>query len=210
MVVEHKNLSEIQKLNKRLTQLSILSIIMTEESKAWLRVHIKVLDETAKSIIFNIDNGSGDHVFIVFSEKGCIIKGFDHESFFSPYARDKHHVWPGIYDNVPQELLCLLDDPMFEKDDVTFCIWRTNADLAWQKGNIENPNSYDDGSNFLIGFLFALTDDYVEWANDYYGQDVSAEVINDFFQGAEINKKIIMEINPERDPDAALGEIAVL
>ncbi|WP_123042562.1 hypothetical protein [Cohnella candidum] len=37
------------------------------------------------------------------------MKGFDHESPLSPYAQDEHRVWPGIYDNVPSELLSLLE-----------------------------------------------------------------------------------------------------
>ncbi|WP_156123804.1 hypothetical protein [Paenibacillus sp. FSL R7-0273] len=44
-----------------------------------------------------IDNGAGDHLIILFSGEGCIIKGFDHESGLSPYAQDEYKVWQGIY-----------------------------------------------------------------------------------------------------------------
>ncbi|BFH59492.1 hypothetical protein [Paenibacillus azoreducens] len=56
-----------------------------------------------------IDNGAGDHLIMLFSVEGSIIKGFDHESQLSPYAQDEHKVWPGIYDNVPSELLSHLE-----------------------------------------------------------------------------------------------------
>jgi hypothetical protein len=32
-------------------------------------------------------NGSGDELYILFNPFGAILKGFDHESFMSPWAR---------------------------------------------------------------------------------------------------------------------------
>ncbi|MFE2032854.1 hypothetical protein ACFXBB_06245 [Streptomyces scopuliridis] len=45
-------------------------------------------------------SGSGDEYSIVFSAVGAYVRGFDHESPMSPYARDGEP-WPGVIDGVP-------------------------------------------------------------------------------------------------------------
>jgi hypothetical protein len=209
MIIKHENLPAPQELKRRLNKIAALNIIMTEESESWLRVCHKVLDPDGGSCIFSIDNGSGDNVFIVFSEDGCMIKGFDHESFFSPYARDEFHVWSGIYDDVPQPLLSLLDDPMYEKEVVTFCVWRETTDTEWQKGEIENPDNDDDGMNFLLAFLFSSAEDYREWAKDYYEKELPLEAIELVYIGEEITEELVAAINPERDVVEVLKEIKI-
>ena len=39
-------------------------------------------------------------MFIFFTDDGCLIKGFDHESEVSIHVRDEFKVWEGIYFNV--------------------------------------------------------------------------------------------------------------
>lgn len=71
-----------------------------------------------------VDNGTGDHIYFLFSKNGTIIKGFDHESELSSYANEEEKIADGIYDSVTPELMKLLEDGSVERDDVTFCIWR--------------------------------------------------------------------------------------
>ena len=73
-----------------------------------------------------------NNMFILFSEHGVIIKGFDHESGLSPYANESFKLVDGIYDLVPKELLNLLNDKSIEKEVATFCIWKTPEDLVWK------------------------------------------------------------------------------
>ncbi|WP_255374236.1 hypothetical protein [Cohnella sp. OV330] len=90
-----------------------LNIILCRDE--WLRYHSFVQDWAEGVSMAKIDNGAGDHLIILFSPEGTIIKGFDHESELSPYAQDEHQVWQGIYDEVPKELLSLLEDDAIEK-----------------------------------------------------------------------------------------------
>jgi len=210
VVVEHGSLPDIEVLKDRMKILAALNIVMTSEDEAWLRVHSIVLDPEGLLCAYRVDNGSGDTMFVIFSDEGCIIKGFDHESALSPYAQDEEDVWPGIYDDVPQGLLSLLDDPAFEKDDVTFCIWHGCDDAGWRQGDIETVDDDDGGFGFLIGFLFPTAAGYVEWAQDYYETDFPAETIEAIYTGAEIDEAAVAKINPVRDTQAALREIQTL
>lgn len=70
----------------------------------------------------SLDNGSGDHVFMVFSARGIFLKGFDHESVMSPYANDPEEVQAGVLDSVPTEFSTYLHEPAFMMEDTTFCI----------------------------------------------------------------------------------------
>ncbi len=210
VIVRHKNIPEISELKNRLYILAVFNIIMLDEDNAWLRIHSKLTDPDGQLSIFQIYNGAGDEMFVIFSNDGCIIKGFDHESFFSPYARDEFHVWDGIYDEVPQKLLRQLDDPMFEKDDVTFCIWSETDDSEWHKGSIENSDNDDDGFDFLIDYLYSSPEDLCKWAQNYFEKAFSQATIKQIYSGVSVDEKIIKEINPERDAQLALKEIAVL
>jgi hypothetical protein len=136
-----------------------------------------------------IDNGSGDHLFILFSSKGTIIKGFDHESELSPYAQEEHEVWPGIYENVPNELLSLLDNDAIERDVVTFCIWCEKSDFRWQKGKVEIPEGEDDGSGFLVNAIFHTPEDFVKFAEDYFEITPSIEIIEKIYNGFPIKQR---------------------
>ena len=209
-IIKHENLTSVITLKERLMCLVALDIIMTPHDKNWLRVYNKIDDSDGLLDIFEIDNGAGDNLFIVFSENGCIMKGFDHESPFSPHQRDDFSVWEGIYDETPKHLLDLLSDPMFEKDEVTFCIWRSNNDSEWLTGTIINPNNHDNGFDFLCSYLRESAFDYYDWARDYYNKEFPLSVVEEIFAGIDINDKIIKAINPDRDVAESLCEIRKL
>jgi len=211
--VMHESLPDVEVLKGRLNILAALGIIMSSEDEAWLRVHSKVADPEGLLCAYRVDNGAGDVMFVVFADEGCIIKGFDHESYLSPYARDEYEVWPGVYDEVPQGLLSLLDDPAFEKDDATFCVWCERDDAVWKQGAVEAEDAEDGddgGFEFLLGLLFPTAEDYVVWAQDYYEEELPVQAIECVYAGATIDEAAIASINPERDAPAALREIQAL
>lgn len=185
-----------------------LNMILCQEE--WLRYHSFVPKWGENISLAKIDNGSGDHLLILFSPQGTIIKGFDHESAISPYAQDEHAVWPGIYDDVPHELLSLLGDEALEKEDVTFCIWRGKNDTAWKRGNIFIPEGETDGSAFLLGTLFFTPAEFVDFADDYFEITLSSEIVEKIYEGLPITKEMIRVLNAECDPETVLRELETI
>ncbi|OMF93521.1 hypothetical protein [Paenibacillus sp. FSL R7-0337] len=185
-----------------------LNIILCQEE--WLRYHSFNQEWNDGVSMAKIDNGSGDHLFILFSNEGSIIKGFDHESELSPYAQDEHKVWQGIYDDVPKGLLPLLDDDAIEKEDVTFCIWRKSSDTSWHKGNVEIPEGESDGSDFLLGCIFHTPEDFVEFATDYFELSLSLEVVAKIYEDLPITEEMIHSLNSSCDVKEVLQELELL
>ncbi|MBD3918392.1 hypothetical protein H8B09_06460 [Paenibacillus sp. PR3] len=195
-------------LKKLMKIQAALNIILCQDE--WLRYHSYVQDWDEGVCMAKIDNGAGDHLIILFSPEGSIIKGFDHESELSPYAQDEHKVWQGIYEAVPKELISLLEDDAIEQDDVTFCIWRENSDTFWHKGKVEIPEGGSDGSDFLVGCIFHTPDDFVEFARDYYELSLSLDVVAQIYDNVPITAEIINILNPDCDAKEVLQELELL
>ncbi|SFS72614.1 hypothetical protein [Paenibacillus sp. BC26] len=198
------------KILKRLMKIhASLNIVLCPDDE-WLRYH--KFDPTWSDYVSmaKIDNGSGDHIFIVFSPQGAIIKGFDHESGLSPYAREEHEIWPGIYEGVPNLLFALLNDEAIESDDVTFCIWREISDSTWQKGKVEIPEGEDDGLSYLVGSIFLTPEDFVQFAQEYFELTPSLAIIKKIYDGVPITAEMITKLNPECNVEDVLHELELL
>ncbi|WP_407572742.1 hypothetical protein [Deinococcus altitudinis] len=179
-------------------------LMLCEE--AYLRLYTFDANWSAGQRMGKLDNGGGNTVFVLFTPAGTVIKGFDHESEVSRHARDDSEPWPNIYSGMPEQLFEALNDPAFEPDDVTFCLWRGPSDTHWWRG-FKLPVGVDDGSDDLLSFLFSTPDDYAEWAADNYEQPVNAEVLALMADGAPITQELIVQFNPERDAEAAISEL---
>ncbi|KRE92124.1 hypothetical protein ASG89_33730 [Paenibacillus sp. Soil766] len=185
-----------------------LNIILCEDE--WLRYHSFVQDWDEGVCMAKIDNGAGDHLIILFSPEGSIIKGFDHESELSPYAQDEHKVWQGIYDDIPKELLSLLEGDAIKKDDVTFCIWCENSDTNWRKGKVEIPKGESDGSDFLVGCIFHTPEEFVEFAKGYFESSPTLDVVAKIYDDFPITAEMINILNPDCDVKEVLQELELL
>ena len=183
-----------ESLKKLMIVQAALNTILCETE--WLRYHGFVQEWDEGVCMAKIDNGAGDHLIMLFSSEGSIIKGFDHESQLSPYAQDEHKVWPGIYDNVPNELLSLLEHEGIEKEDVTFCMWHKNSDSRWQNGKVKIPKGADDGSVFLIGAIYQTPEDFVQFAKDYFEIALPVDIVKKVYEGVPITVEMIQTINP--------------
>ncbi|MBE1444355.1 hypothetical protein [Paenibacillus sp. OAS669] len=208
MLNELEQLPEPASLKKLMAVQAALNTILCETE--WLRYHSFVQEWDEGVSMAKIRNGAGDHLIMLFSSDGCILKGFDHESQLSPYAQDEHKVWPGIYDNVPNELLSLLEHEGIEKEDVTFCIWRKNSDPTWQKGKVKLPNGADDGSSFLLGTIYQTPEDFVQFAEDYFELELPIEVVEQVYEGVPVTVEMIQRLNPDCAAEEVYRELESL
>ncbi|WP_314587860.1 hypothetical protein [Paenibacillus terrigena] len=197
-----------ENLKKLMIVQAALNTILCETE--WLRYHSFVQEWDEGVCMAKIDNGAGDHLIMLFSAEGSIIKGFDHESQLSPYAQDEHKVWPGIYDYVPNELLLHLEHEGIEKEDVTFCMWRRNSDSRWQKGKVEIPKGAEDGSGFLIGAIYQTPEDFVQFAKDYFEIELPVDIVKKVYEGVSITVEMIQTINPDCATEEVYRELESL
>lgn len=200
-----------EELKNILISQAALDIIMIEEEDSWLRVTSFYKDYFDGVDMVKIDNGAGDHIYFLFSKYGSVIKGFDHESILSPYANDEEEIAKGIYDLLPQELMSLLDEST-ERDDVTFCIWRSINDSHWRKGDVVFPKgntSDDDGEGFLLGYIFTNADMWLDWAKSYYEkqvENIQVNIVERIYKHESITGSLIEKINPQRGVESVIKE----
>ncbi|MCL6660984.1 hypothetical protein [Paenibacillus amylolyticus] len=202
-------------LRKRMRILAALDIIFSEEE--WLRVH-HYEDKLQPGVAWgSINNGAGDHLHVLFTDSGTLIKGFDHESPLSPHAREDGEIYPGMYDEVPETLMAVLRDQeeTLDMEDVTFCLWQEGNDLPWKVGNwIQLAMTEEDeadargGAEFLLGYLNKKSEDYADWAKGYYDfPDLPLEAVAEVYEGKPVTARLIKQLCPERDVAAALDEL---
>lgn len=205
---EQDKLPAPMELKKQLRILAALDVILCETD--WLRVHSFHPEWEEGVHLGKIDNGAGDDLYVIFAPEGTMIKGFDHESPYSPHAQEEYETWPGIYEGVPPKLMAYLEDreDEFEKEDVTFCWWNDSGE--WKTGETERPENWDDGFNFLFGYVNQSAESYREWAETYFDAQLELEAIQQVFAGVPITVEIIASLNPERDASAAMDELRML
>lgn len=194
---------------------AILDIIITPEPESWLRLVSYYYDTRKRCHVFKITNGSGDHLYALFTEQGAIIKGFDHESCLSPYQNGNTHIMAEIYNNIPWTLFQLLDDDT-EKNDVTFCLWQLPGESIWHKNQIVLPSvcpqdeEEDGGESFLMKYIFATAEEWYEWASIYYELEEEAwDAAALLYENNEITRSMVNDLNPERDYDTIIDECEV-
>ena len=157
-------------------------------------------------------DGSGDHFFAHFSKSGCWLKGFAHESLMSPQGNCSGKVWPGVLNGVPPEFTDCLQEPAFEVEQTTFCLWRRYNDRCWQTGQIAYPGNQPDpdGSAMLLSHLDGRPETYQVWATEYYERPVSLAAIEHVYQQNFLMPDVISELNPKvslADLGADIAEI---
>ena len=145
-------------------------------------------------------NGQGDEWFCVFSSAGLFLKGFDHESPMSPWAKQPPRVWPGVLNEVPETFKSFLTEPAFSMADTTFCIWRGPEDAEWRTGRIEYPSDQDpDGSEWMMSILDGDPQKYQSWAESYWERPISLELINHVYEHRPLSEEFVQSLNPKRD-----------
>ena len=220
-----------QKMKTLLKKQAILDIIMTPEDDAWFRLVSYEYDKSKQCDVFKITGDDGDHLYILFSEDGVLIKGCDHESCFSPYLLDEGTedadeasqserlaFINSMYYGIPEQLLSLLDEDM-NREAVTFCMWQSAGDTQWHKSQVQQPDTClqqdsnlidDGGEKRLMAYIFPSADEWYEWAAIYYelreeGWDAAARI----YDSEELTRTMVEDLNPERDYDSIIDECEV-
>jgi hypothetical protein len=190
------NLPSIDDLKKYLQSLATLDSILSPE---WEFRYYSFNSRWDKyTALASIRNGSGDHIFFVFNESGCLVKGFNHESSMSPFQLENNSIYPGIIDEVPTEFVEYLQDVSLVPEETSFCVWKKYSDISWQKGEVIFPHENDpDGSKQLLSMIFTDPKQYQKWAEEYYETNIEIELITHIFSHKLLTQNIIFTINPQ-------------
>ncbi|MEM7261232.1 MAG: hypothetical protein AAF488_04520 [Planctomycetota bacterium] len=123
------------------------------------------------------DNGQGDHLFAVFDEAGCFMMGFAHESEMTPWRTKPPKIWPGLFDDIPEEFRGYLEEEAFQPDSATFVIWRAHSHPRWCTASIVDEFLPWDGSDDLLELATPNAELYREWAEENFEVEVELDAI---------------------------------
>jgi hypothetical protein len=146
----------------------------------------------------SMTDGQGDNFFALFAEAGTIVKGFDHESPMSPWARKDKSLWPGIFDGVPPQFSDFLTEPAFDIPNTTYCLWKLIGDESWQTGPVKYPEGEEDsdGATEHLSIYVGGPATYQEFALEYYERTIPLESVQRIFAHEPLDDQIVRALNP--------------
>ena len=106
------------KIKTRLDALLVLDEYLTDPSEDWIKLVIKT--EEDYGLRYLIDNGSGDSLDVILTDKMSLIKGLDHESSLSQFAADEWNqdIIDSFYKGLDEKYVSLYSED--QKDETTF------------------------------------------------------------------------------------------
>jgi hypothetical protein len=196
-------LPDVEVLEQRSRVLAVLDAILCPD---WdLRYHSFDAVWSERQRMGSMRDGSGTASWIVFSDAGAFVQGFDHESPMTPFRVSPPAVWPGLLDQVPDAFADELQEPAFGDSagvrQATVCCWRVTGDPRWSTGDVALPPGDDiDGADAIFGILTDGTGEaYRRYAADYFEVEVDPAVIRTLIDGTPLTPALARSLNPETD-----------
>jgi len=180
-------LPEIEALRQRCKALAMLDAMICPE---WdYRYYSFNANWSTGEEMASMRNGQGDGWFLLFDKAGAALKGFAHESDVAKSDHAKR-----IQIEVPSIFSSFLSEPAFSMGDATFCYWRSVRAEEWSKVSAKDPES-DDGSTALLALLVDSAESYVEFASDYFEENISIERVRCVYSLQPIDERLVSSVN---------------
>ena len=178
---------EWDKIKTRLDALLVIDEYLIDPSEDWLRLVIKT--EENYGLRYLIDNGSGDSLDVVFTDKMILIKGFDHESSLSQFSANEWNqdIIDGFYKELDEKYQNLYSEE--QKDETTFFIWYDGQ---------EHQNTYQDqdGGEWLLSYFFESFERFHEFVTDYYSITVDEDLLRKLYNQGQLSKVALEQLIP--------------
>lgn len=173
-------------MRKSLEALFVLDNALTDPSEEYLRlVHKKEMDSNLK---YEIDNGAGDSLSVIFTETAVLIKGFAHENSLNQFAADEWNqsIIDRMYEGLDEKWKNLFS--VEERKQTTFFIW--------YDGEVhQNQPDGNDGGRWLLGYFFDTYERFREFVAEYYSMEFDNQLLqklytDSFLSDSELSKLI--------------------
>lgn len=173
-------------MRKSLEALFVLDNALTDPSEEYLRlVHKKEMDSNLK---YEIDNGAGDSLSVIFTETAVLIKGFAHENSLNQFAADEWNqsIIDKMYEGLDDKWKNLFSAE--EREQTTFFIW--------YDGEVhQNQPDGNDGGRWLLGYFFDTYERFREFVAEYYSMEFDNQLLqklytDSFLSDSELSKLI--------------------
>ncbi|WP_267402114.1 MULTISPECIES: hypothetical protein [unclassified Chryseobacterium] len=139
---------------------------------------------------FEMRDGSGGQMLILFTHNGCVINGFAHE--YSQPNKQK------LTANLPQVFHEFIFGEPVNSIGTTFCLWTTHEN-HWQTGEIENN---EDHSEEMLNIFDGNPKTYIDWATEYFEDSykesgIPLETVTKIYNGEIVTKEMVLNLVDE-------------
>lgn len=190
------SLPDINALERRMKALATLDALLCEDWED--RYYSFDASWSDGETMGSMNDGCGDHFFIHFSKVGAAIVGLAHEAPGITWEEP----WPWLYADLPAAFeKDFLNEPAFETKNATFCAWRLADADAWSCGRSPHGD-IEDGSAELLEILTTDHSGFLEYANDYYEDEVEdrpidPEAVAAIYALEPLTPELAARINPD-------------
>ena len=180
--MKYRDWNEMQ---RKLEALYVLDNALIDPSEEYLRLIRKT--EDGEKLHYRVDNGAGDSLSVIFTEKLVLVKGFAHESALNLFAKEKEEqsLVEWMYAGLPKEYQNLFS--LKEKRETTFFLWYDGE--LHQNSLVEN-----DGGQWLLAYAFESFEKFRDFAKDYYEQDFSESLLRKLYEEGGLSDKELEEL----------------
>jgi len=181
-------LPDSKKLKDACKAMAVLDAILSQD---WVyRYYSYNSDWSEDEEFFEMRNGEGDQVLILFREEGTVINGFAHEA--EQTDKDK------LTDKLPAVFHEFIFGEPVHSAGTTFCVWKYGQE-RWATGIIA---ANDDHSAELLSPLDGEPATYVKWATDYFKGSyketgIPTEVVTQLFNHEPLTKAMVLSVVDE-------------
>jgi len=191
-----ERLPEIESLRRLLQSLAMLDAIIMPEWQYRYYSFNALWSE--KEMMASMRDGTGDNYFILFSDAGVVIKGFERYSPLGSFIEKTGKPYPGIFAGMPELLTPFLSEPAFEVQQTTFGIWRLTSASSWCGGQIDWSTLDAAASELeLLNIVVGGPEYYKTWAEEYYERNVPIETIRQIFSFLPLKAEMVCSLNPD-------------
>lgn len=148
---------------------------------------------------FEMRNGEGDQLLILFRPEGTVINGY----FMEAAQGEKQR----LTNQLPEVFHEFIFGEPVNSTGTTFCVWKLGAQ-EWTTGIIPET---DDHSEELLSPLDGKPETYQTWATDYFDGDYSQNgiplaIVTEIFQQKPLTKEMVLALNDQLEDWTQLEE----
>ena len=172
-------------MQRKLEALYVLDNALTDPSEEYLRLIRKT--EGGDKLHYRVDNGAGDSLSVIFTEKLVLVKGFAHESALNLFAKEQEEqsLVERMYAGLSEEYQNFFSPK--EKRETTFFLWY-DGELH------QNSKAENEGGQWLLAYAFDSSEKFRDFAKDYYEQDFSESLLRKLYEEGRLSDKELEEL----------------
>lgn len=180
-----KFLPDGKKLQAACKSMAVLDAILSQD---WVYRYYSYNSEWSENEeFFEMRNGEGDQLLILFREEGTVINGYAAEA--EQGQKEK------LTDQLPEAFHEFIFGEPVNSAGTTFCVWQING-KEWTAGI---PAETGDHSEELLSPLDGSPATYIKWATDYFKgsykeSGIPLETVSRIFNQEVLTKEMVLSV----------------